>query len=312
VAAAASRLPAARPRSPSALIAGTLLAVPLALAAAVLVAGLVLVRPAHRVVGPPPADLHAEAVTIASASGSTLRGWFVAGRPGAGAVVLLHGVRADRRSMVARARLLANHGFSVLLFDFQAHGESAGDRITFGSREGLDARAAVDFLRARLPGERIGAIGMSLGGAAALLGPGPLPVDALVLEAVYPAIDTAFANRVRIVLGAAAGAAVAAVTTPLFELLMPSVLGVRPDELRPIDHIGEASAALLVASGTDDTRTTIADARALFERAHEPRIFWAVPGARHVDLEAYSPEEYRRRVLGFLVGRLGGGAARAP
>ena len=80
---------------------------------------------------------------------------------------------------------------SVLLFDFRAHGESTGDRITFGALESVDARAALDFLRTELPAERIGAIGVSLGGAAALLGREPLPVDALVLEAVYPAIDVA-------------------------------------------------------------------------------------------------------------------------
>ena len=42
--------------------------------------------------------------------------------------------------------------------------------------------AAVAFVRARLPGERVGAIGVSLGGAAALLGPAPLAVDALVVR----------------------------------------------------------------------------------------------------------------------------------
>ena len=82
---------------------------------------------------------------------------------------MMHGVRANRMSMVERARILHASGFSVLLFDFQAHGESPGKRITFGYLEALDAEAAVAFVRQRLPGERIGAVGTSLGGAAALL-----------------------------------------------------------------------------------------------------------------------------------------------
>ena len=90
--------------------------------------------------------------------------------------MLLHGVRGNRLAMLRRARLLHAEGFSVLLFDFQAHGESAGRRITFGRLEGLDAAAAVAFLLQRLPNERIGAIGSSLGGASALLCPAPLPV----------------------------------------------------------------------------------------------------------------------------------------
>ncbi len=193
-------------------------------------------------IGPAPPGLHAENVTIRSTSGATLRGWFIAGRPGGGAVVLMHGVRSNRLSMVERARLLSAAGFAVLLFDFQAHGESDGARITFGHLESLDAAAAVAFVRQLLPDERIGAIGTSLGGAAALLGPAPLPVDALVLESVYPDIGAATANRIRVVLGPALGAIVARPLADLFELLLPPVLKLDPADLRPIDHIADATA----------------------------------------------------------------------
>jgi uncharacterized protein len=273
------------------------------LAAAVVGVGLFLSAPARATVGAPPAGLRAEQVEIASPSGATLRGWFIAGRPGAGAVVLMHGVQGNRLHMVPRARLLAAAGFSVLLFDFQAHGESTGNRITFGRLEGLDARAAVAFVRQRLPAERVGAIGSSLGGAAALLGPGPLPVDALVLESIYSEIGTAIANRISAVLPVVGGI-VARPLAWMFELLLPPIIGVRPAELRPIDRIAEVTAPVLVAAGTLDDRTTIAEADAMFARAPEPKWFWRVEGARHVDLEAYAPDDYRGRVLPFLTERL--------
>jgi pimeloyl-ACP methyl ester carboxylesterase len=266
--------------------------------------GLYLSAPARAVVGAAPPDLRAEPVTLSSASGATLRGWFIPGRTGGGAVVLLHGVGSNRLSMVRRARLLNAAGFSVLLFDLQAHGESTGDRITFGRREALDARAAVAYMRERLPGERVGAIGTSLGGAATLLGPGPLNVDALVLESVYSEIGRATANRIRVVLGQALGGVVAEPAARLMELLLAPILDVRPSDLRPIDHIVEVTAPVLVASGTRGTRTTIEEAAALFARAPQPKSFWAVEGAGHVNLEAFAPEEYRRRVLPFLVEHL--------
>ncbi len=50
-----------------------------------LIIGHQLSRPAHTMIGPPPADLGAEAVTFPSGSGATIRGWFIAGRPGGGA-----------------------------------------------------------------------------------------------------------------------------------------------------------------------------------------------------------------------------------
>src|SRR5262245_24202674 len=222
--------------------AGAILLVAALLVAAVIGAGFYLSAPARAVVGAPPPDLGAEVVTIASGSGAELKGWFIAGRPGAGAVVLLHGVNANRLAMLRRAQLFKSAGFSVLLFDFQAHGESAGTRITFGRLEALDAAAAVAFVRQRLPAERVGAVGSSLGGAATLLGPQPLPVDALVLESVYSDIGTAIANRIRAVLGPALGVVVARPIASLFELVLPRFLGMRPADLRPIDHIASVTA----------------------------------------------------------------------
>ena len=50
----------------------------------------------------------------------------------------MHGVRGNRLSMLDRARFLSHAGFSVLVFDFQAHGESSGEHTTFGELESLD------------------------------------------------------------------------------------------------------------------------------------------------------------------------------
>jgi fermentation-respiration switch protein FrsA (DUF1100 family) len=61
---------------------------------------------------------------------------------------------------------------------------------------------------------------------------------------------------------------------------------------------------ILIASGTSDDRTTIAETTAMFDRAKDPKLFWGVAGARHVDLEVFAPDEYRKRVLPFLVENL--------
>ncbi len=266
--------------------------------------GLALSKPVQMSVGEPPPALNAETVQFPSLSGTTLHGWLAPGQPGAGAVVLLHGVRANRLAMVRRALVLHQHGFGVLLFDLQAHGESVGQRITFGYREGMDAASAVAFLKTRAPRERIGAIGVSLGGAACLLGPEPLDVDALVLESVFPDIGAALDDRLRARLGPIAGQVAAAVITPLFRLQMPAVLGANFADLRPIDRIGSARAPLLVASGTSDAYTPIGEATALFDAAHQPKIFWPVPGATHQDLESYDPVAYWQHMLPFLAANL--------
>ena len=182
----------------------------------------------------------------------------------------------------------------------QAHGESPGRRITFGRLEGLDAVAAADFVRRHAPGERIGAIGTSLGGAAILLGPETLEVNAIVLESVYPDIDAALAHRLRAGLGRIAGPVLTPLLATAFKLLLPPILGVTPGELRPIDHIAAIRAPILVASGTIDDRTPLTEAQALYDRAPQPKLFWAVQGAAHVDLERFDPSQYWTVILPFL------------
>jgi hypothetical protein len=108
----------------------------------ILLAGGVLTAPAPETIGSVPAGLNGRAVEFHSDSGATIRGWLIPGQTGAGAILLMHGVRSNRLSMVNRARFLSQAGYAILLFDFQAHGESTGKHITFGSLESKDAKAA--------------------------------------------------------------------------------------------------------------------------------------------------------------------------
>jgi fermentation-respiration switch protein FrsA (DUF1100 family) len=256
---------------------------------------LLLTHPDRAHLGAAPADLLATDVAFRSRSGAMLHGWYIAGRPGAGAVALLLGVHANRLAMLGRARLLATAGYSVLLFDFQSHGESEGEAITFGYRERLDVLAAVDYLQATAPGNRIGLIGVSMGGAAALLAAADLHVDALVIEQVYPTIEEALDNRLRLYLGSAG-----TILSPMLEREMALHLGLDPAHLRPIDHMRDVHVPLLIIAGDADRHTTLAQSRMLFAAASEPKQLWMVPGAGHVDLQALAGDEYARHVVAFL------------
>ena len=107
-----------------------------------------LTYPYHKYIRSLPKDVAAESVSFSSLPGATLHGWYFPGK-GRGVVMLLHGIYDDRRSMLPRARFLNKNGYSVLLFDFQAHGESTGDRMTFGYLESKDVKNAVQFVRDR-------------------------------------------------------------------------------------------------------------------------------------------------------------------
>jgi len=257
--------------------------------------GEVLSRPATRVVGPPPVDLQAVSVSFPTAAGEVVSGWISQGIDGRGAILLLHGVRSDRRSMLGRARMLARLGYSLLLIDLPAHGESSGRRITFGLREGEGVRAALDFLRRELPDERIGVIGVSLGAAAMVLSRASPPPDVVVLESMYPTIEEAVTDRLTMRLGPLGNA-----IAPLLLLQLPLRLGVSVDRLRPITELPGLGAAVLIVSGEEDEHTTLAETERIFAAAGEPKELWSVAGAAHVDLCAHDPRAYEDRVAPFL------------
>ena len=102
-----------------------------------------------------------ESVSLMTDDGLTLRAWYVPSRNGA-AVIVFPGRSQPRR----HARMLARHGYGVLLLDRRGEGASEGDYNAFGWGGEPDLRAAIDFLQRRpdVHPRRIGGLGLSVGG----------------------------------------------------------------------------------------------------------------------------------------------------
>lgn len=261
--------------------------------------GWALAAPAQTDIGQAPSDLVAQLVEFQSESGALVKGWWSPAENSKGTALLLPGIRANRLSMVDRARFLWRAGYSVLLIDFQGTGETKGDHITFGWKERYDVLAAVDFIRQRNSADRIAIIGSSLGGAAALLAIPPLKIDALVLEEVYPTIETATRNRLENYLGP-----LGRCTAPLLLNQLHARLGISPSDLRPVDHIKDANCPVYIICGEKDRNTRSTDTQMLFDEARSPKQLWSVPNAGHVDLHRAARQEYETRVLTFLAGNI--------
>ncbi len=242
-----------------------------------------------------PAAFQSQTVSI-SGKGHMTAGWWVDSGAGSPVILLLHGARDDRSSMVPRAQLLMRHGFSVLLIDMQAHGETPGEAITFGLHESADVVAARDWIKQQAPGRRIGVIGCSLGGAAILLGSQPSGFDAVVLEGVYPRISGAVENRIRIWLGP-----LAPILAPVLLAQLQPRLHIAPSELEPIRSIGRLGAPVLVVAGSKDEHTTLEESLELFDAAASPKSLWIVEGARHQDFLSFDPRGYDAHVVEFLM-----------
>lgn len=259
--------------------------------------GSLLSAPSQANIGMTPTDLPVEEIRIQTKRGNQLSGWFIPNSLGLGkgAVILFHGVRSSRVQMYDRAKFVHKAGYSVLLFDFQAHGESKGERITFGHLESGDAIAAYNYLRQRLPNDRIAALGVSLGGAAILLSDVAKKADAIILESVYSNLETAIANRLAIRLGG-----LGRYLTPLLAFQIKPRLGFDPQTLAPIDHVDSAKTPVYVLGGGVDQHTLKTETQRFFDLATAPKKLWILPDAAHVDLHAHSPVAYEQRILKFL------------
>ena len=243
-----------------------------ALFASAWVVGSILVQPRNHQVAKP-YGFSATNVSIAG-SDHAIAGWWVDGGTSSPVVLLLHGIRADRASMVSRAQLLEMHGFSVLLIDLQGQGETPGEAITLGARESADVTAALAWIRLKAAGRRVGVIGCSLGGASVLLAPQPSGFDAVVLEAVYPRITRAVENRIRLFVGP-----LAPILTPLLLMQLEPRLHLSTSDLEPIKAINRLGAPVLVVAGSRDEHTTLAESKELYDTASDPKQLWVVQGA---------------------------------
>jgi fermentation-respiration switch protein FrsA (DUF1100 family) len=237
-----------------------------------------------------------EEVAFQAADDLMLRGWWIPVTGSDRAVVIMHGHGGSMDWDVHRAPALQAAGFNVLLFDFRAHGRSEGKTVSFGYLERQDVLAAVEFLRGRGM-RRIGLLGFSFGGIAAMLAAPICPDIAAVVTDGGPArMRSAIAAR-GVELGAPRWLSV-----PLAWLIVAMAsLRLRANlfHYEPVRWVGRISPRpiLLIHAGQDQYLPDFDD---LYAAARPPKEVWCVPEAGHTKVSEVLPEEFQRRVIEFF------------
>ncbi|MFK7985476.1 MAG: alpha/beta hydrolase [Sandaracinaceae bacterium] len=86
--------------------------------------------------------------------------------PPRGTVLVLHGVRDDKRSMIDVGRALRDRGMRAVLVDLRGHGGSSGQFLTYGVLESQDLSHLLDHLDAlNMLAGPVSVLGASYGGA---------------------------------------------------------------------------------------------------------------------------------------------------
>jgi len=93
-----------------------------------------------------------EDVGFAASDGITLKGWFFKGSSDR-LVIMVTGLLPNRVNTEYLGPVimleLIREGYAVLAYDTRAHGQSAGNRVGYGSVEGRDVVGAVNFAKIR-------------------------------------------------------------------------------------------------------------------------------------------------------------------
>lgn len=170
-----------------------------------------------------------------------------------GTVLVLHGIRSDKTSVVGLAKQIADEGYLAVLPDLPGQGRSTGDWLTYGVREVGDLAALLDELSrlGRLEGP-VGVVGISYGAAVGIQMAAVDPrIRAVVAVAPFSSLRSIVPNYVQLYV-------------PFLGKLVPDSLIQRgvdeagalgrfdPDAASPLSAISHTRAQVLLVHGRQD------------------------------------------------------------
>jgi uncharacterized protein len=234
-----------------------------------------------------------ENVSFTTSDGLRLEGWYVPSKNGA-AVIAFPGRKGPQK----QTRMLARHGYGVLLFDRRGEGRSDGEPNSWGWGGTKDIKAAVAFLRRRPDVEpgRIGGIGLSVGGEMMLDAASETKsLAAVVSEGAGARMFSEEMDQDLLPVEKATMAVPAwlkQASIAVFANQFP------PTNLKDLVPKIAPRAMFLIAAPNAPTGEDLN--RGYFAAAGEPKTLWEIPESGHVGGLSARPREYERRVVRFF------------
>jgi pimeloyl-ACP methyl ester carboxylesterase len=243
-----------------------------------------------------------EDFVVTADDGVLLRGWKI--RPvhtNGSWILLLHGVSDNRTGMLRPADFLLHHGYSIVLMDSRAHGESGGAEVTYGWKERGDLSAIVAALQSSESPRHVGALGVSMGAAITLQAAAVEPrIEAVVAEDPFADLREVSYDYAGLEVSPFLGKTLFRPATISALNAIASAGGFPPDEVSPERAVASRAFPVLLICGTRDHRIPCRHAERIYSNARGPKELWVVQGAGHAGALGHAPAEYERRVTFFF------------
>lgn len=249
-------------------------------------------------------DTHAtkEDFVVRASDGIELRGWKVRPPiPNGDWVLLYHGIADNRTGCSGHGEFLLRHGYSLVMMDSRAQGESGGNMATFGWMERYDTVAVTDALYSGEKVPRLYALGVSMGAAIALQSAAVEPrIQAVVAEDPFADLRQVSYDYAGLSLGSWLGKSL---FRPAVNSAMSSVEkegGFHPEDVSPEKAVAARPFPVLLICGTRDHRIPCRHAERIYKAAAGPKELWVVKGAEHGSALGQAPAEYERGTIALF------------
>jgi pimeloyl-ACP methyl ester carboxylesterase len=239
-----------------------------------------------------------EHVEFMSSDEIKLDGWlFPSKRPSSKLIIFAHGYANNRSHEVGAlptVKALNDAGYNCLMFDFRNSGLSEGSLTSIGLFEKIDLLSAVDYGKTR-GYQQFGVIGFSMGAVTAILAASETPdIQALVLDSPFAALEPYLRDNLSVWSNLPNFP-----FTPLVIWTTPNLIGVDPDQVRPIDQMEKLrERGLLFIHARNDTSIPSRNSEELFAAVGDSNAeLWLTDSSKHVGSYAVDPALYVSKVV---------------
>jgi uncharacterized protein len=234
-------------------------------------------------------------IKLKTKDGLVLDAWLIHIPSSKGTIAIFHGNGSEKSANLSQSNTFNEMGYSTLLVDFRAHGQSEGNTCTIGYREAEDVKLAYDYLQNN--GEKnIVLYGISMGAATitkAIADYGLTPAK-IILEMPFASLNETAEGKMRM----------AKLPPEPFAGLLTFwggvINGFWAFDMKPREFVKKIKCPVLLQWGKKDKGVTEAEIRELYKNIESRKNLVVYENSGHQNLCENEPDKWEENIDVFL------------